>query len=672
VATKASFNLLGGFAEFDHDFSAVNDGVNDNIYSISSRLHGDVFSKGADYCDGGGNTSTPAGKGGYCLEVDWIESNGKCGGATAIHDVPGRKASRKASRSPLGCNAAGCRKEYSFKASTIHVGAEYDAAGRPTLTHENPTITPKKWVPLPNTSNWSVTARSYAALGAVIYSSQWIGWAAAQALGCIDPHSCYFPAPGNCSAVLASSTYSVSNLEIFGTVAQGPVPTVCKADDEHARSAPLQCTAASDFPQQTTFHAFNPDAAGHTAHLNDANAIFEYRSIYHIMAQHGGGNWSHHVSNDLVRWWSLPDALDGNASSSWDQDTCDGVVSLPNLGRAPYNGSTPVMLYGPDCGKKLPPAPSPGGSVGNGDYPSVAVALPAHGGADVHLTKWTASSNPVSFDGVPCSFPGRVWKSAVGARWNMLCAWDGRGPWSLFSTTDATLLTGWKLADKAFATDASGAVPKGGGAGALFHRIPGGGGDLYTFNTGTGDRFAVGRYDAKAEKLALLSDADGKAKQYVLDYGVGYSGGGIGGYTSGPRPASLPTAGCSPPRGWTKASAPQIRRAPCGPSILATATACGTGACSHCRAKFAGTQRLRSWSRGRSPSWRACGTRRSSTTCGSSCSRTLGAASRRSHRRRAARSTSSSLLSYRSAASRATLAWRCARSATRWPTRRCS
>ena len=98
MATKASFNLLGGFAEFDHDFSAVNDGVNDNIYSISSRLHGDVFSKGADYCDGGGNTSKPAGKGGYCLEVDWIESNGKCGGATAIHDVPGRNASR----SPLG------------------------------------------------------------------------------------------------------------------------------------------------------------------------------------------------------------------------------------------------------------------------------------------------------------------------------------------------------------------------------------------------------------------------------------------------------------------------------------------------------------------------------------------------------------------------------------------
>ena len=283
---------------------------------------------------------------------------------------------------------------------------------------------------------------------------------------------------------------------------------------------PLQCTAAERDPQQTTFHPFNSDAAGRAGHLNDANAIFEFRGIYHIMAQHGGGNWTHAVSNDLVRWWSLPDALDGNASSSWDQGTCDGVVSFPDLRRAPYNGSTPVLLYGPDCGKKLPPVPPPQQrGLGSGDYPSVAVALPAQGGEDAYLARWTASANPVSFDGVPCSFPGRVWRSEVGPRWKMLCAWDGRGPWSLFGTEDATLQTGWGLEDKAFATDANGAVPEGGGAGALFHRIPGGGGDLHTFNTGTGASFAVGKYNATVEKLALLSDADGKAKQFVINYG---------------------------------------------------------------------------------------------------------------------------------------------------------
>jgi hypothetical protein len=32
--------------------------------------------------------------------------------------------------------------------------------------------------------------------------------------------------------------------------------------------------------------------------LNDANAIVEYKGIYHAMMQEGGGNWSHGVSND--------------------------------------------------------------------------------------------------------------------------------------------------------------------------------------------------------------------------------------------------------------------------------------------------------------------------------------------------------------------------------------
>jgi len=97
------------------DFSA---GVNANIYSISpASFAGSSFNKSAgDYCDGGGAEQTHqllrhfiltmiilprqardkhrestqkreasfAGKEygpGYCLEVDWVESNGHCGGA---------------------------------------------------------------------------------------------------------------------------------------------------------------------------------------------------------------------------------------------------------------------------------------------------------------------------------------------------------------------------------------------------------------------------------------------------------------------------------------------------------------------------------------------------------------------------------------------------------------
>ena len=75
AATAASFNLLGGYVEYDIDFSATNPGVNANIYSVSPQFPGSRFSQDA-YCDG----SRPAGPG-YCTEVDYIETNGNCGGA---------------------------------------------------------------------------------------------------------------------------------------------------------------------------------------------------------------------------------------------------------------------------------------------------------------------------------------------------------------------------------------------------------------------------------------------------------------------------------------------------------------------------------------------------------------------------------------------------------------
>ena len=230
------------------------------------------------------------------------------------------------------------------------------------------------------------------------------------------------------------------------------------------------------------------------------------------------------ISNDLTHWYTLPDALDGEPNSTWDQDTCDGTVSFPDLGNAPYDGTAPIMLYGPDCGGALPPLPpaAGGADVGasSGDYPRIAIALPALGATSPLLVNWTNRSE-VSFEGVPCSFPGRVWRSKVGPYFNMLCAWDGRVPWSRYTTTDPTLLTGWKLADKAFATDASGATPAGGGAGALFHRIPGSDDSLYAINMDVGTTFGVGHYDPKTEKMTLRSDQAGHAVREVINYGSG-------------------------------------------------------------------------------------------------------------------------------------------------------
>ena len=98
----------------------------------------------------------------------------------------------------------------------------------------------------------------------------------------------------------------------------------------------------------------------------------------------------------------------------------------------------------------------------------------------------------------------------------MLCAWAGRQPWARYTSADKSLQH-WKLADKAFATDGSGASP-GGGAGALFQKLSGGSDDLYAINMDTGATFAVGHYDPKAEKLHLVSGPDGKMVPNVIDY----------------------------------------------------------------------------------------------------------------------------------------------------------
>jgi hypothetical protein len=82
------------------------------------------------------------------------------------------------------------------------------------------------------------------------------------------------------------------------------------------------------------------------------------------MLQAGGGNWTHGVAASAAGpWFAEIDALTRATSASlpWDshQGPCDGAASFPDLGRAPYDGSTPVIMYGPDCGHGLNPPPPP-------------------------------------------------------------------------------------------------------------------------------------------------------------------------------------------------------------------------------------------------------------------------------------------------------------------------
>ena len=130
-------------------------------------------------------------------------------------------------------------------------------------------------------------------------------------------------------------------------------------------------------------------------------------------------------------------------------------------------------MYGPDCGQPI----------GRNDAPRIEPAMPADP-TDSYLREWVKTPNgPVKFDGAPCSFPGRVWKSKKGNYWNMLCALNGKAPWARYTSTDPNLMT-WKLAANSFTQG----VDTGAAAGALFHKLPNApaAGPAYMINSNTG------------------------------------------------------------------------------------------------------------------------------------------------------------------------------------------
>lgn len=209
AATASAFNLLGGTVEYDVDFSAVQVGVNANVYTISPHISGTKFSE-KDYCDGSLGQGVP-----WCVEVDWIESNGDCGGATTLH-------TKDQSGGEDGCTSWGCRTTYMYKGqSSFHMRIEYGTDGTWTTHRGGEVIDAGTMSPRPSSSSWAELKRQYESKGAVIYSSLWTGWVPTQS-------SC----GGGMANVagLAASHMSVSNLRITGSVVQGPTPQLCGHD----------------------------------------------------------------------------------------------------------------------------------------------------------------------------------------------------------------------------------------------------------------------------------------------------------------------------------------------------------------------------------------------------------------------------------------------------------
>jgi hypothetical protein len=198
VATKSAFNLLGGYVEYDIDLRHTLVGINANIYTISPTISSTGFVK-ANYCDGAKTGSA------WCMELDWIESNGNCAGATTIHTVPGTGSQ--------DCTAWGCASRYSYNGNAkFHMKITYGTDGK-MLAYRDGVLIPN-YSPVPNSNAWNTIATTMKSKGAVIYSSQWQGWV---------PLESTCGTGGN----LANSQYSISNLRIVGKVVQGPVPKLC-------------------------------------------------------------------------------------------------------------------------------------------------------------------------------------------------------------------------------------------------------------------------------------------------------------------------------------------------------------------------------------------------------------------------------------------------------------
>lgn len=198
AASKASFNLLGGFVEFDVDVGNVRSGVNANFYAIAPSIGSDGYQPN-EYCDGAENDRP------WCIELDWLESNGHCAGASTIHTIPGGGDN--------GCTAWGCRTHYTHGNSKFHMRVEYGADGSETIYKDGGAL--GGYSPNPDGNTWSVIANEMQNKGVVLYGSEWTGW--------VPDEWCGGPNGGD----LEASSYSVTNLVVQGTVVQGPEPTKC-------------------------------------------------------------------------------------------------------------------------------------------------------------------------------------------------------------------------------------------------------------------------------------------------------------------------------------------------------------------------------------------------------------------------------------------------------------
>jgi hypothetical protein len=366
AATKAAFNLNGGYVEFDFDVSGANTGVIPNIYTVSPDGIGGGFSSD-HYCDDGENDKPD------CLEVDWIEANGGCGGATTLHTVSGT--------GPGACNYWGCRSTYSFGGSTFHMKVEYGNDGKFTITRDGQQISGDSLDPAASGNDWGILKSTYESKGGVIYSSQWTGsWVPADFCG---------GGPGD----LGGSHFSVSNLRISGSVVQGPEPQKCSGPQPSPSPSPSPTPSPSG--QCSLMPGKNNDGSNLKSSADSTGSAAACCSLCQSTSGCVGFTWVH----DNDECW-----MKSSVDSPRD-DGCGGCVTSGTV-----DGPSPPS-------PPSPPTPSPEGAVEYCPDPETDFQEEREPGASGQvtwsengwsITGWLRVSSKASFD-----------FSGGGAEWDM-------------------------------------------------------------------------------------------------------------------------------------------------------------------------------------------------------------------------------------------------------------
>lgn len=195
VSSKTSWNLLGGYIEFDMDVSRANAGVNTNIYTVSP--HQPMCGKDC-YCDIQPNGSP------VCMELDITENNGRCKFASTWHTEGG------------ACDTGGCAYNGDIPGSgKFHMKSTWAEDGHWLTYMNNQPLNPNNYESV-TPHDIQLVKDTMNSRGGAIESSQWTGWVPGE--GC--------PGGGD----LGSSVFSISNLRVLGRVVKGPEPTKCSSE----------------------------------------------------------------------------------------------------------------------------------------------------------------------------------------------------------------------------------------------------------------------------------------------------------------------------------------------------------------------------------------------------------------------------------------------------------